>query len=216
MSENAYSDSGNSPPTAVTAPIYGKLFHTSATSVMLAAIDSAAQNGKSVARRRFQKGSVFLNKTKTLWLGMYAEYVLDSHGVERRKRNQVVLCPVKMGDKIMHKREAQRLLQPYLDRVNSSLAAPARERKSATFEGFAEMWERDYLSLSKPSTQSSTRSYLKRLKAAFGKKDMRQIEAGDIQRLISESMSELDPKTIRNMWGSCEPDLECCSGTEIR
>ncbi len=85
--------------------------------------------------------------------------------------------------------------------MNSSLAAPARERKSATFDGFAAMWERDYLSLSKPSTQSSTRSYLKRLNAAFGKKDMRQIDAGDIQRLISTSMSELDPKTIRNMWG---------------
>lgn len=155
-----------------------------------------------MARRRFQKGSVFLNKTKTLWLGMYAEYVLDSHGVEVRKRNQVVLCPVKMGDKIMHKRDAQRLLQPHLDRVNCSLATPTRERKSATFEGFAVMWERDYLSLSKPSTQSSTRSYLKRLKAAFGKKDMRQIGAGDIQRLISASISELDPKTIRNMWGT--------------
>ena len=202
MPENAFNDSGSSPPGAATAPIHGKLFHTSAASVMLTAIDSAAQNGRSVARRRFQKGSVFLNKTKTLWLGMYAEYVLDSHGVEGRKRNQVVLCPVKMGDKIMHKRDAQRLLQPYLDRVNSSLAAPARERKSATFEGFAEIWERDYLSLSKPSTQSSTRSYLKRLKAAFGKKDMRQIDAGDIQRLISESMLELDPKTIRNMWGT--------------
>ena len=133
---------------------------------------------------------------------MYAEYVLDSYGVEVRKRNQVVLCPVKMGDKIMHKRDAQRLLQPHFDRVNCSLATPTRERKSATFEGFAVMWERDYLSLSKPSTQSSTRSYLKRLKAAFGKKDMRQIGAGDIQRLISASISELDPKTIRNMWGT--------------
>ena len=190
MQENAYCDSGGSPPVAATAPIHGKLFHTSAASVMLTAIDSAAQNGESVARRRFQKGSVFLNKTKTWWLGMYAEYVLDSHGVERRKRKQVVLCPVKIGEKITRKREAQKLLQPYLDRVNSSLAAPARERKSATFEGFAAIWERDYLSLSKPSTQSSTRSYLKRLKAAFGKKDMRQIDAGDIQRLISESMLE--------------------------
>ncbi len=81
----------------------------------ITAIDSAAQNGDSVARRRFQKGSVFLNKTKTQWLGMYAEYVLDAHGVEVRKRKQVVLCPVKIGDKVTGKREAQKLLQPYLD-----------------------------------------------------------------------------------------------------
>ena len=81
---------------------------------------------KSVARRRFQRGSVFLNKSKTQWLGMYAEYVLNQHGVEQRLRKQVVLCPVKLGDKITRKRDAQRLLQPYLDRVNSSLATPAR------------------------------------------------------------------------------------------
>lgn len=155
-----------------------------------------------MSRRRFQKGSVFLNKTGTQWLGMYAEYVLDSQGVERRKRKQIVLCPVKKGDVVTRKREAQKLLQPYLDKVNSSLSAPARERKSATFEGFVEIWESDYLSLSKPSTRSGVKSHLRRLRVTFGKKDMRRIDAGDIQRLVSAMSSEgLDPKTIRNMWG---------------
>jgi integrase len=155
-----------------------------------------------VARRRFQKGSVFLNKTKTQWLGMYAEYILDSQGVERRRRKQVVLCPVRIGDVVTRKREAQKLLQPYLDHVNSSMSAPAREHKSATFEGFAEIWKRDYLSLAKPSTQSGAKGYLKRLNAAFGKKTMRQIDAADIQQVIAGMVSEgLDPKTIRNLWG---------------
>ena len=46
---------------------------------------------------------------------------------------------------------------------------------------------------------------------------MRKIDAGDIQRLISAMDSEgLDPKTIRNSVGNSEPDLECCSRTEIR
>ena len=36
-----------------------------------------------------------------------------------------------------------RLLQPYVDRANVALATPVRERKSATFEAFAEIWERD-------------------------------------------------------------------------
>ena len=156
-----------------------------------------------MARRRFQKGSVFLNKTKTQWLGMYAEYVLDSNGVERRIRKQVVLCPAKLGETVTRKREAQRLLQPYVDRVNSSLALPLRERKNATFEAFAQIWQRDYLSLSKPSTQSGMQSHLTRLKTAFGKKDMRQIDAGDIQRLVSAMTEQkLSPKTIRNLWGT--------------
>jgi integrase len=168
-------------------------------------IDSTARIGETVARRRFQKGSVFLNKTKTLWLGMYAEYVLDANGVERRERKQVTLSLVKIIDatgveRKVTKREAQKLLQPYVDRVNSALSAPIRERKTATFEAFVAIWERDYLSLSKPSTQSGAKSY--RLKLAFGKKEMRQIDAGDLQRVIAGMSAEgLNPKTIRNLWG---------------
>jgi len=167
-------------------------------------IDSTARNGDSnVQRRRFQKGSVYKNQTGTLWIGKYAEYVLDAHGVEKRIRHQIVLSPVKIGEKTIGKREAQRLLQPHVDRVNFSLSSPNSERKSASFEDFAAIWERDYLSLSKPSTQSGVRSSLKRLKAAFGKKDMRQIDAGDIQRFIAASVAEgLEPKTVRNLWGT--------------
>jgi integrase len=167
-------------------------------------IDSTARNGDSnVQRRRFQTGSVYKNQTGTLWIGKYAEYVLDAHGVEKRIRHQIVLGPVKIGERTTGKREAQRLLQPHVDRVNFSLSSPNSERKSASFEDFAAIWERDYLSLSKPSTQSGARSSLKRLKAAFGKKDMRQIDAGDIQRFIAASVAEgLEPKTVRNLWGT--------------
>jgi integrase len=167
-------------------------------------IDSTARNGDSnVQRRRFQTGSVYKNQTGTLWIGKYAEYVLDAHGVEKRIRHPIVLSPVKIGERTIGKREAQRLLQPHVDRVNFSLSSPNSERKSASFEDFAGIWERDYLSLSKPSTQSGARSSLKRLKAAFGKKDMRQIDAGDIQRFIAASVAEgLEPKTVRNLWGT--------------
>jgi integrase len=164
------------------------------------AIGSTAK-GETVARRRYQRGSVFKNKTKTVWLGMYSEYVLNSNGVEKRHRKQVVLGSVRQPNGDMTKREAQRLLQPYVDRVNSSLSALARESKSATFEEFSKVWERDYLCLSKPSTQASMRGQVKRLAAAFGKKDMRQIDAGDLQRVIATMESRgLDAKTIRNLW----------------
>jgi len=165
------------------------------------AIDSTAK-GETVARRRFQRGSVFKNKAKTIWLGMYSEYVFDSNGVEKRNRKQVVLGSVRKpdGDE-MTKREAQRLLQPYVDRVNSSLSAPAREHKSATFEVFSQIWVRDYLSLSKRSTQATMSGHAKKLTAAFGKKDVRQIGAGDLQRIIAAMEAEgYKPKTIRNLW----------------
>jgi integrase len=156
-----------------------------------------------VARRRFQKGSVYLNTTGTVWLGAYAEYVLDSGGIEQRRRKQIVLTPASANGKKTTKREAQRILQPYLDRVNSSLASPTREHKAATFEAFAEIWRRDYLSLCKPSTRSGMRGHLTRLNGAFGKLDMRHIDAGHIQRLIaSMKAAGLDPKTIRNLWAT--------------
>jgi len=103
----------------------------------------------------------------------------------------------------MTKREAIRLLQPHVDRVNSSISTAARERRSATFEAFSEIWERDYLCLSKPSTQCTVRGQLKRLKAAFGKKDIRQIDAGNLQRVIAAMEAEgLEAKTIRNLWAT--------------
>ena len=138
-----------------------------------------------------------------MWLGEYAEYVLDGHGVEKRNRHQIVLSPIRTETGIIGKREAQRLLQPYVDRVNVALAQPVRERKSATFEAFAEIWERDYLSLSKPSTQAGMKSNLKRLKAAFGNKDIRAIDASDIQRFVASCSADgLNPKTIRIHWAT--------------
>ena len=151
-------------------------------------------------RKRYQKGSVYLNATGSTWMGSFSEYVIDSYGVEKRVRKQVTLSPVRMGDTKTTKREAMRLLQPYLDRVNSGTM---QSRKVITFDAFCGVWERDYLSLQKPATRSAMRSYLKRLRAAFGSRDMRSINAGDVQRLIARSMAEgLAPKTIRLMWGA--------------
>ena len=147
---------------------------------------------------------MYPNSTKTQWLGEYSEYALDAHGVERRRKVRIVLLPArKLDGTNVRKSEAKNLLQPYLNRVNEQSAFPARERKTATFEAFADIWERDYLVLSKPSTQSSVRTHLRLLKAVFGTKDMRAIDAEDVQRLISKLTREgKEPKTIRNVSGT--------------
>jgi len=135
-----------------------------------------------------------------MWLGAYSEYALDGHGVEQRVRKQITLSPVKTGDTKISKRDAMRLLQPHIDRVN---CGTAQARRTTTFDAFSEIWERDYLSQSKPATQSASRSYLKRLRAAFGMRDMRSITAGDVQRLVARSTAEgLSPKTIRLLWNT--------------
>ena len=94
---------------------------------------------------------MFQNRTKTQWLGTYSEYVLDANGVEQRVRRQIVLSPVRKADgSIVRKSEAKNLLQPYINRANEQSTSPSRERKSATFEAFSNIWESDYLWLSKP------------------------------------------------------------------
>jgi len=165
----------------------------------MTAIDSTAQKREnSVSRRRFQRGSVYENSNGTMWLGQFSEYILNAQGAEERKIRTLQLCPTTST-----KRAALKILQPHLDRVNANIGSPAREHKSATLEAFAAIWERDYLALSKPSTRSGMRTHLKRLKLAFGTKDMRKIDAGDLQSLISQMKAEgLDPKSIRNLWGT--------------
>src|SRR5580704_4800482 len=127
-----------------------------------------------------------------MWLGAYSEYVLGSQGIEQRVQRQIVLTPCKVDGMDITKREAQRMLQPLVDKANASLgqSVQAVARKSITFDAFSEVWERDYLSLQKPATQSASRSYLKRLRAAFGTRDMRSVTAGDLQRLIAASSAE--------------------------
>jgi hypothetical protein len=51
---------------------------------------------------------------------------------------QIGLCPAKVGGRVTGKRETQRMLQPYVDRVNFPLAVLARENKSSTLEAFVE------------------------------------------------------------------------------
>ena len=108
--------------------------------IPLATHSEAQQEGTSVHRKRFQKGSVYMNGNKTLWLGAYSEYVLDNYGVEKRVRKQITLSPVKTGDTKISKRDAMRLLQPHLDRVNGGTT---QARKSIAFDSFSEIWERD-------------------------------------------------------------------------
>src|SRR5271157_4652597 len=76
----------------------------------------------TVSRRRFQKGSVFMNRTKTHWLCSFSEYVLNAQGVEIRARRQIVLSPVKEGGRTVNL-QAGRL-------IGSEIAAALAEQNA--------------------------------------------------------------------------------------
>ena len=147
-----------------------------------------------MARRRFQASSPYKNKTKTLWKGSFSKYILDSNGTERRKRTEITL-----GPGTMTKRQAQHILQPYIDEVNASIGKPLRA--DISFRTLVSFWRENYLVLSKRSTQATMRGHTNQLDDFFGEKLVRQINAADLQRFVSNLQGkEYSPKTIRNMW----------------
>jgi integrase len=146
---------------------------------------------------------VSLNANGNVWIGIFAEYCIDSTGTETRKQKKIQLYPrVKPDGSVTTKREALRLLQPHLNKQNARLGTPAEEIKTITFEAFAEVWKRDYLSNYKASTRAGMKSVLKRLNVVFGQTEMRKITAADSQRLVARMNGDkTNPKTIRNVWG---------------
>jgi integrase len=170
--------------------------HPVTHAIVSSAIDSTAK-GEDVARRRLQNPEPYMNRTKKLWKATVAEYVRGEDGAERRQRREITLGPTAS----MSKREAQRRLRPILDRVNASAFNPTPKQKNIAFDAFTDVWDKDYLSQSKPSTRATMWGHVKKLKQFFGQKEIRGIDTGDVQRFVVYLTAQgYKPKTIRNFW----------------
>ena len=158
----------------------------------------AQQNGereeRNLARRRFQKGSLFLGKRKRqpVWVGRWVEDEIGSDGKVRRIHRSQVLGT---KDEFPTRRLALRELQARLDVVN----APAyRARPTVTFAQFAARWETTVLIQHKPSTQATIRSQLRKYLVPFlGAVQMRDIQPESVQQFLSRL--KVSPKTVRNL-----------------
>jgi hypothetical protein len=111
----------------------------------------------SLARRRYQRGTLLLLGTKTepRWYGRWYEDVLVSGGQVRRIRRQEFLGTT---EDFPTKKLAMRELDARLGTINSPTY---RARPTATFAEFAKRWESDVVSQLKPSTASNCRMHLR-------------------------------------------------------
>jgi integrase len=172
----------------------------------------AQQNGEreagNLARRRYQKGSVFLRgKRQPVWIGRWLEDEIKPNGTIHRVHRSEVLAALKLEHAeclgipyCQTKRLALRELQTRLDTVNSPCY---RAHPSATFAQFAVRWETTVLSQHKPSTQATIRSQLRKyLVPVFGKSQMRDIQPESVQRFLSGL--KLSPKTVRNLYATLQ------------
>jgi integrase len=150
------------------------------------------ERGGSLARRRYQKGRVFLRGIKNpKWIGRWREDVIENGQIRRIERSEV------LGSKsdFPTKRLALRELEKRLSVVNNPRY---RARPTATFEEFASGWESRVLTQHKPSTQATIKSHLrKHLVPYFGRTQMKDIGTEEVQTFIASL--RCSPKTVKNI-----------------
>ena len=150
-----------------------------------------------MARRRFQKGRVFLRgKKNPVWVGRWREDEIRDGCIHRIERSEV------LGSKsdFPTKRLALRELEKRLGVVNDPRY---RARPTATFAEFASRWESLVLTQHKPSTQPTIRSHIrKHLIPFFGRWQMREIGPEEVQRFVSSV--KVSGKTAKNLFATMQ------------
>ena len=151
----------------------------------------------SMARRRYQRGSVFLRGQNPVWVGRYREDILRPDGRVIRQR-----CSVVLGTKseFPTKRLAERRMDHLLARINAPSYRPAR---MSTLEEFAERWEAEILTKQKPSAARSARSHLRRyITPHLGKIRLDQLSIENQQTFVTLISDGLSRKTVVNVLGT--------------
>lgn len=143
-----------------------------------------------MARRRYQKGRLFLRGKKIrVWVGRWREDVIEADGRLRRVyRSEVLGSTTDYPTRKLALRELQLRLAPIND-------PRYRARPSSTFAEFAQRWQSAVLTQHKPSTQAAIRSQLRRhIVPFFGRYPMREIQPELVQIFVSEAKAS--PKTV--------------------
>src|SRR5580704_17292093 len=113
------------------------------------AIESSS-NGGSMARKRYQKGFVYLDGDK--WKGRYREDQITGEGTKRIRREVILGCKREMTKPL-----AERRMEVVLAGINGLDYRPGRV---ATFAEFIERWKVEVLTKQQPSSARAVKSHL--------------------------------------------------------
>jgi integrase len=137
---------------------------------------TASTGGKTVPRRRFQKGTLTVRGKKPVRCGVFREDVLLADGSFERVQRTVVLGPVSS----LSERAAWKLFQPYLDRVNAATKLPTES--GMALEQFVKEWRSSVAVNLKGSTTRAAESHLR---------------AHIIPKLGTLQLTEINTKTVQ-------------------
>lgn len=150
-----------------------------------------------MARRRYQKGSVFLRGKNPVWVGRYREDVIGPDGKIVRKRCSIVLGTRK---EYPTKRLVERRLDAELARINAPSYRPGRV---ATIEEFAERWKVEVLSKRKHSTIHAAQSHLRnQILPLLGKISLSELGTENQQAFVTRLSGTVSRKTLLNVLGT--------------
>ena len=176
-----------------------------ATNLLPAQNQRATEGAWSVARRRWQEGTVYLRRSKTLpdaWWGRFVESVETETGTVRLQGN------VRLGDaRQFTKPLAKRALREYVDKANDYQPMAVKSQtmgKAATpFAVFAARWQGEVLVHKKASTAATVKGHINNsLIPAFGKMAVGDIDSECVQSFLNRLIGKASPKTVKNVWAS--------------
>ena len=148
-----------------------------------------------MARRRFQKGHVYLDGDK--WKGRYREDVITSEGTERIRREVILGAKRELPTKHL----AERRMEVVLARINGFDYRPGRV---ATFGEFLERWKTEVLTKQQPSSARSVKSHLKcYIVPQLNKLRLEQFGVENQQTFVTRVFEKgVSRKTVLNVLGT--------------
>lgn len=173
-----------------------KPLHSTASAPMIAREGQPFTGpGESLARKRYQKGRVFLRgKANPVWVARWREDVIGADGVTRRIERSEVLG---LKSQIPTQRLAFRRLEVLLSKINAPDYRPGR---ISTLAEFAERWVETVLSQHKPSSQRAALSHLRcHILPQLGAARLDAIGKEAQQVFVTRLSRTVSRKTVRNV-----------------
>ncbi len=201
--DNIYPRESQAPEIAAVVPIEELQTNSPATNLLSAQNRRATEGAWTVARRRWQEGTVYLRRSKTLpdaWWGRFVESVQTETGTVRLQRN------VRLGDaRQFTKPLAKRALREYVDKANDyqpmTVKSQMMGKAVTSFAVFAARWQEEILIHKKASTAATVKGHINNsLIPAFGKMAIGDIDSERVQTFLNRLMGKASPKTVKNVW----------------
>ena len=162
------------------------------------------ENGGSLARRRYQTGSLILRNKR--WTARWREDVIGPDGHILRVRRA---CVIGTLAELPTQKLARRRLELVLARINSPAYRPGRV---ATLKDFAEKWKTEVLAQRKPSTIMAAQGHLRKHIVPFlGNVRLEDIGVETQQSFVSTLSRKVGRKTLLNVLGTLSSILSTAS-----